>query len=146
MEQVEPVQMNICESNTYRLRLIPKDLSCVLLNNEPRFQESLHVNYSTSPDMTTVFHVRPYGRFIEIQSKLRWKKIWIFENIWAPIFLKAVSAVQFRRERNLSVWKDHFSSRTYPSIFTSIATVLLDQSNKQVEFFEKPLSETTFRT
>ena len=63
--------MNIYESNTYRLRLIPKDLSSVLFDNEPRFQERLHVNWSPSPDMTTVFHVRPYGRFIEIQSKLR---------------------------------------------------------------------------
>ena len=30
---------------------------------------------STSPDMTTVFHAWPYGRFIEIQSDLRRKKL-----------------------------------------------------------------------
>ena len=29
---------------------------------------------STSPDMTTVFHARPYGRFIETQINLRRKK------------------------------------------------------------------------
>ena len=32
-------------------------------------------NISTSTDMTTVFHVRPYGKSIEIQSNLRRKKI-----------------------------------------------------------------------
>ena len=60
---------------------------------------------STRPDMTVVFHARPYGRFIEIKSNLRRNKLhrtnqgsnfvgFIFssrDNIRAP--------VQFRRER-----------------------------------------------
>ena len=33
-------------------------------------------NWGTSPDMTTAFHVWPYGRFIEIQSNLRRKKLY----------------------------------------------------------------------
>ena len=32
-------------------------------------------NSSTSPDMATVFRAWPYGRFIEIQSNLRKKKL-----------------------------------------------------------------------
>ena len=43
--------------------------------------------------MATVLHVRPYGRFIEIQSKLRRKKLHR-TNIKAPIFLKAVLAIE----------------------------------------------------
>ena len=50
--------------------------------------------------MTTVFHTWAYGKFIEIQSNLRKKKL------KAPVFLEAVSAIeimlrapiQFRRE------------------------------------------------
>ena len=30
---------------------------------------------STSPDMATVFHARPYGRFIETKSNFRRKKL-----------------------------------------------------------------------
>ena len=88
MEPVEPVQMNIYQRNTYR-----KDLSWLHFNDEPRVQErqqvkdqqsyiSVSIAYpaipsttrSTSPDMTTVFHTWPYGRFIEIQSNLRRKE------------------------------------------------------------------------
>ena len=88
MELVEPVQMNIYQSNTYR-----KDLSWIHLDNEPRVQErqqvkdqqsciSVSVAYptipssatrSTSSDMTTVYHTWPYDRFIQIQSNL-WRK------------------------------------------------------------------------
>ena len=89
MEPVEPVQMNIYQSNTYR-----RDLSWLHFNNEPRFQERQQVKHqqscififvayqqfqeatrSTSPDMTTVFHAWWYGRFIEIQSNFRRKKL-----------------------------------------------------------------------
>ena len=38
----------------------------------------LHIRVATraiSPDMTTVFHAWAYGRFIEIQSNLRRKKL-----------------------------------------------------------------------
>ena len=33
------------------------------------------ITRSTSPDLTTVFHTWPYGKFIEIQSTLRRKKL-----------------------------------------------------------------------
>ena len=59
------------------------------------------------------------------------------ERIKAPIFLKAVLAIetmkefQFNSDEKLkpSILKD-ISSRTDPSIFTSIAPVLLDWSNE----------------
>ena len=90
MEPVEPVQMNIYQSNTYR-----KDLSWLHFDNEPRVQKTGSkkrtnspaypflwliqqfqvATRSTSPDMTTVFHAWSYGRFIEIQSNLRRKKL-----------------------------------------------------------------------
>ena len=47
---------------------------------------------SSSPDMTTIFHARPYGRFIGIESNLRRKKL--IERIKAPIFLDAVFAIK----------------------------------------------------
>ena len=85
--------------------------------------------------MTTAFYEWPYGRFIEIQGKLRRKKLHRTnqgsnflegsfgnrDNIRAPI--------QFRREKP-NILKDDFSSTTEPSIFTSIAPELLDRSNK----------------
>ena len=87
MEPVEPVQMNIYQSNTYR-----KDLNWINFDNEPRVQErekvkdqqswiSIFVAYLTissrisCPDMTAVFHAWPYGKFIEIQSQFRRKKL-----------------------------------------------------------------------
>ena len=88
-EPVEPVQMNIYRGKTYR-----KDLNWLHFGDEPRLQErqqvkdqqsciSVSVAYpefqvatrSTSPDMTTVFRTWSYGRFIEIQSNLRRKKL-----------------------------------------------------------------------
>ena len=42
--------------------------------------------------MTTVFHTRPYGRFTEIQSKLKRKNL--IERIKVPIFLEAVLAME----------------------------------------------------
>ena len=85
MKPVEPVLKIIYQSNTYR-----KDLSWPQFNDEPRVQEkqqvkdqqsciSVFVAYlttgGTSPHMTTVFHTWAYGRFIEIQSNLRRKKL-----------------------------------------------------------------------
>ena len=60
------------------------------------------------------------------------------ERIKAPIFLEAVLAIEimYEPQSNLekkvdsSTLKDDFSSRTDPSILTSIAPELLDQSNK----------------
>ena len=86
--------------------------------------------------MTTVFHARSYGRFIEIQSNLRRKKphrtnqgsnfvggsFSNRDNVRAPIY--------FQEKVNPNILKDEFSSRTDSSIFTSIAPVLIDWSNK----------------
>ena len=80
--------------------------------------------------MTTVFHRCLYGRFIEIQSNLRRKKVHR-ANEDSNFFGRG-----FRRESNLeekfnpSIIKYDFSSRTDPSISTSIAPVFLDQSNE----------------
>ena len=60
------------------------------------------------------------------------------ERIKAPIFLEAVLAIEIMQEpqSNLekkvdsNILKDDFSSKTDPSILTSIAPELLDQSNK----------------
>ena len=101
METVEPVQMNICQSNTYR-----KDLRWLHFDGEPRVQERQQVkyqqsyiivfvaystipssNYEHQPDMTTTFHAWPYGRLIEIQRNF-------IEQIKAPIFLETVLAIE----------------------------------------------------
>ena len=79
--------------------------------------------------MTTVFHTWAYGRFIEIQSNLRRKKFhrtnqgFNFlggsftnkENLRVPI--------QFGKKVKPSILKDDFSSKTDPTILTSIAPV-----------------------
>ena len=86
--------------------------------------------------MATVFPAWSYGRFIEIPSNLMRKKLRRTnhsmnflggsfsnrDNVRAPI--------QFRREGQSQHLNDDFSSRTDLSIFTSIASVLLDWSNK----------------
>ena len=86
--------------------------------------------------MTSVFRIWWYGRFIEILRNLRRKKLHRTnqssnflggslsnrDNVRVPI--------QFRRESQPYILKDDFSSRTNPSIFTSIEPLLLDQSNE----------------
>ena len=81
--------MNIYQNNTCR-----KDLSWLHFDDEPRVQDRQQVKTnsptylflqlieqfqvaarSSSSDMTTVVHAWHYGRFIEIQSSLRRKKI-----------------------------------------------------------------------
>ena len=60
------------------------------------------------------------------------------EQIKALIFLEAVLAIEImwkpqsnlEEKVNLSILKDDFSSRTDPSIFTSIEPLLLDLSNE----------------
>ena len=88
--------------------------------------------------MTTVFHARMYGRFIEIQSNLRKVKLHGMNqgsNFLGGNFSNRGNVrvpIQFRRAKvNNSILKDDFFfSRTDPSIFTSIAPVVLDQSNE----------------
>ena len=136
MEPIEPAQMKIYQSNTYR-----KDLSWLHFDDEPRVQErqqmkdqqfciSISVAYpamqvatrSTSPDMTTVFYTWPYGRFIEIQSNLRRKKLHRMNQV--SNFLggsfsnrdNVRAQIQFKEKVNPSILKDYFSSRTDPSI------------------------------
>ena len=61
------------------------------------------------------------------------------ERIKTPIFSKAVLAVEIMQEPqsnweekdSLSILKDIFVSGTDPSIFTSVAPVLLDWSNER---------------
>ena len=93
VEPVQPVQMNICQSNTNR-----KELSWLHFNDEPRVQgrqqvkdQQSCISVSTSLDMTTVLHTWLYGRFIQIQSK---KERNFIERIKAPIFLEAVLAIE----------------------------------------------------
>ena len=80
VEPVEPVLKNIYQNNTYR-----KDLSWPHFDDEPRVQEKQQVKdqqscisatRGTSPEMTSVFHTWAYGRFIEIQSNLKKKKLY----------------------------------------------------------------------
>ena len=83
--------------------------------------------------MKTVFHLWKYGRFIEIQSKLRRKKLHKTNkgfNFLRGSFSNKVNVAKspnpiFKRKVTLTS-----SSRTNPSIFTSIAPVLLDQPNE----------------
>ena len=82
--------------------------------------------------MTTVFHTWVYGRFIEIQSKHRTKKLHTTNS--GSHFLggsfsnrdKVKAPIQFRREGQPIILKDDLSSRTDPSI----EPVLLDMSNE----------------
>ena len=66
------------------------------------------------------------------------------ERIKAPIFLEPILAIEMMQEPrsnleekvNPCILKDDFSSRNGPSIFKSVAPVLVDRSNKKlVEFF-----------
>ena len=99
--------------------------------------------------MTKVFHALVYGRFIEILTNLRRKKL--IERIKAPIFLEVVLAIEIMQEAqsnleekvNPSILKD-FSSRTDPSIFTSTAPVLLDRSNETSRVFLALKSKSHF--
>ena len=100
------------------------------LKNEKSFQSEIESIRHTKQTRKNV----AYTTFKEIQSNLRRKKLHranqssnflrdsfnIRNNLRAPI--------QVRREVNCSIFNDDFYSRTDPSIFTSIATVLLDQS------------------
>ena len=89
MEPVQPLQMNIYQSNTYR-----KDLSKLHFDDQPRVQDSQQernqqsyisvfvacppfqvATRSNNPDMTIVFGTWPYSRFIVIPSNIRRKKL-----------------------------------------------------------------------
>ena len=76
---VDPVQMNIYRSNTYR-----KDLSWQCFNERqlvkdqqaciPVFVACPTIPSSNQEQMITIFHAWSFGRFIEIQSNFRRNK------------------------------------------------------------------------
>ena len=92
--------------------------------------------------MTTIFHARPYGRFMEVQSKLRRKKLHRTNqdsDFLGDSFSKGDNVTgpsNLEEKDNLSILKDDFSSRTNPSIFPSRAPELLHWLNEQAEFFQ----------
>ena len=73
----------------------------------------LSSNSGTSPDVTTVFHTRAYGRFKEIQSNLRRKKL----NVRTPI--------QFRREGQPQHFKRLFFLKNRPIHFHINRTIVI---------------------
>ena len=90
--------------------------------------------------MTTVFHAKPYGRFIKIKSNFRRKKLHITDQgsnfLGDSLRIKDIvrAPIQFKRD-SLITFKDNFSSRTDPFTLTSIAPELLDRSSKTSKVF-----------
>ena len=134
VKPVELVKMKVYQNNTYK-----EDLSWLHFSNEPRVQEKQqektnHLAYlflqsiqqfqvatrSIIPGMIAVFSAWLYGRFVEIQSNLRKKKLH-----------RTNQNSNFEKKVNTSILKDDFSSRTDPFILTYIVPVLLDWSNKR---------------
>ena len=77
--------------------------------------------------MVDMFHAWLYGRYIERETSF-------IEQIKGPVFILATVIMlephsSLGEKVNPSILKDDFSSRTGPSIFRSIAPVLLDRSN-----------------
>ena len=87
--------------------------------------------------MTTVFHTWLYGRFIEIQSNLRRKKVYRMNHgsnfLWGSFSNRdnVRAPIKFRRKSQPQHLKRWFLLKNRPIHFTSlIPPVLLDQSNK----------------
>ena len=93
--------------------------------------------------MTTVFHARQYGRFVEIKNNLKRKFIKIIK---APIFLEELLAIEIRYEPqsnseekdNPSILKDDFSSKNKCTQFhiNSTSVISMVKRNK-FEFFQQ---------
>ena len=125
-----------------RSNIYIKHFSWLHFNNEPRVherqQKEQQFRWCTSPDMTTVFHARSYGRFIEIQSNFRKNKLdnrtnqgSNFRGVSFSNRISVRGPIQFRREsqpKHLKRW--FFQEEIFTSIFTSIAPVLLGRSNQ----------------
>ena len=87
-EEVQSVQMYICQSNTYRNNLRSTLSQGFKRDNKwrascPTYPFQQHIQAAvrnTSQDTETVFHARLYGRLIETNSSLRRKKV-SFTNI-----------------------------------------------------------------
>ena len=150
MEPVEPVQMNIYQSNTYK-----KDLSWVHFHDESRAQERQQVKEQQPYIYIFVVYLRVPSSSKEHQLKhdnsIPCKDVWWIyrdtehsqkETSWNKFVSNFLGGnfsnrdnvrapIQFRKERQPKHLKrDGFSSRADPSIFTSIAPVLLDPQNK----------------
>ena len=150
MEPAELVQLNIYQSNTYRKNLKAGYMSTMsqwVKRGSKWRSNSLAYPFFVAyhqASMTTVPHTWPCGRFIEIQSNLRRKKLHRTNegsNFLGGSFTNrdnVIATIQFRRKSHHpattqpppSILKEDFSSRTDPSIFSSIAPVFLDQSNE----------------
>ena len=93
--------------------------------------------------MTTGFHVSLNGRFIEVERNTRRKELYRINqgyNFLGGSFNNRDNVraqIQFKEKVNPSILKGNFSSRAEPSIFTSIAPVLLDLLKVAVEFFQQ---------
>ena len=91
---------------------------------------------NNSSDMTTVFHAKLNGIFIEIQSNPRRKKLHKTNqgsNFLGGSFSNGDNVraqIQFRREIQLQHLIRWFFLKNKPIIFTSITPVLSDWSNK----------------
>ena len=166
MGLVEPVQMNTYQSNAYR-----KDLSWLHFDDKPRVQQvkdqqswiSVLMTYPIIPSSKQE-HQPKDGNSIPCMTDLQRYKA----NSREKIFIEWVNktnkssnclggsfsnrdnvraSIQFGREnepQHLKRW--FFCSRTDPSIFTSIAPVLLHQSNKTNWVFPAlPQSTVSYR-
>ena len=144
-------------SRTMKVILI-EDLSCLQFNNEPGVQERklvkgqqsciyVFIAYPTSsnqehqPDMTTVFHIWPYGRFIAIQSNLRRNKLHRTNqgsNFLGGSFSNRDNVrtpIQFRRESQSQHPKRLFFLKNRPIRFNINSTsVIKHVKRKQLSF------------
>ena len=139
-------QMNIYQSHTHR-----KNLSWLHFDNELRVQVrqqvkgkqsciSVFVAYLTIPSSNQEQQLRHgnsilcTGRMAILQrNRASPRERNFIEQIKGPIFLEVVLAIKTIKEPHSSLEekiKRDFCSRTDPSIFTSIALVLFDWSNK----------------
>ena len=149
-KKVQPVQSRICQRNTYKRLLLAifwrwakgsrETASVVPTVLHSCFCSLSNIQVAATisiPDMTTVFHVRLYGWFIAISSNVR-KKKHHRKNQGSNFLVGSFSngenkriPIQFRREKNNGrILKGDFLPRLDPSIFTSIAPQLFNESNE----------------
>lgn len=79
--------------------------------------------------MTTIFHARSDGKFIEIEHNLREKRFYVKDHGFTV--LRDSTPSNLGEKAFPSISKDDFSTRTNPPIFTSMST---DSFEQQVEF------------
>ena len=152
MEPVEPVQTNIYQSNTCRrLKLATfqrwakgsreaakkdQQSSISFLWLIQQFQVAIR---SSSPDMTTVFHAWPYGRFIGLQSNLRRKKL--HKTNQGSNFLRG----SFRRESQPQHLKRRFFLKNRPTHFHINRTIVIKPvKQKQLSFLSNEMNKSLF--